>query len=128
MSQLQVGRVIIFAKDMARMTRFYGEVLGLERRASEDDSAEFVSFGAGAIDVALHAIAEPWAGRIEISDPPEARHGTPLKLAFSVENVAATAAELNARGASFGAVNAFGSLHLCDGLDPEGNIIQLSNR
>jgi len=42
--------------------------------------------------------------------------------------VAALRAELVARGASFGKVRQGETFCLCDGKDPDGNPIQLSNR
>jgi hypothetical protein len=50
------------------------------------------------------------------------------KIAFYAEDVAALRAELVARGASFGKVRQGEELCLCDGKDPDGNPIQLSNR
>jgi hypothetical protein len=53
----------------------------------------------------------------------------PIKLAFFAENVAVMRDMLVARGAvSFGPVKSFGALRLCDGFDPDGNAVQLSNR
>ena len=128
MATLELARVIIFAKDMSKMAAFYGEILGLPRIETADDAADFVSFRAGAIELALHGIPDEYARNIEIADPPVARAGTPLKVAFGVTDVAATRAALEARGASLDPVREFGGLHLCDGIDPEGNVFQLSNR
>lgn len=126
--KLGISRVIIFAKDMEKMASFYGSVLGLPCVETVDDSAEFVSFDAGAIDLALHGIPEKYARSLQISDPPVAREGTPIKVAFGVESVNETRRELESRGATMGPVREFGALQLCDGTDPEGNIFQLSNR
>lgn len=128
MTKLRIARVILFAKDMDKMVSFYGSVLGLPRVETPDDSADFVSFEAGAVQLALHSIPEKYARGIEIADPPIAREGTPLKVAFGVDNVAQVRRELESRGATLGPVHESGALHLCDGTDPEGNIFQLSNR
>lgn len=128
MNDLNASRVIIFAKNMEEMTSFYENVLGLSCVKTSDDTDTFVSFDAGGIQVSLHAIPADYARHIEISVPPTARANTPLKLVFHVDDVEATRTVLNSRGANMKAVQKFGKLHLCDGLDPEGNIFQISNR
>ena len=128
MLSLSIRRIILFVKDMDRARVFYGEVLGLKRIDSADDSDDFVSFEAGSVHLALHRIPERHAREIEISDPPRAREATPIKFAFGAADVGATRAELISRGADMGPLRRFGSLELCDGVDPEGNVFQLSNR
>ncbi len=128
MSGLPVARVIVFAVDMAKMTAFYEDVLGLERVVGDDDPTEFVSLRSGPIQLSLHRVPDRFARDIEIADPPEPRHGTPLKVAFGVDDVAATRTALESRGARMDPVRVFGELHLCDGVDPEGNIFQITNR
>lgn len=106
-------RAIIFTRDLAGMTRFYRDVIGL---TVIETSQGWVDLDAGGSRVALHGTN---------ADMPEG----PIKLAFFAEDVAAMRAALVARGASsFGPVKAFGELHLCDGFDPDGNAVQLSNR
>ncbi|MCH9650057.1 MAG: hypothetical protein K0U98_17605 [Deltaproteobacteria bacterium] len=128
MGELQIARIILFVKDIDLMVSFYEDVLRLSRTNSPDDSEGFVSFDVGAAQLALHQIPETYARNITISDPPVARGDTPIKLAFGAENVSQISAELKSRGAAMGPVQEFGSLHLCDGMDPEGNIFQISNR
>lgn len=128
MTKLGIGRVIIFAKDMDMMSSFYGDVLGLPRIETPDDSPTFISFDAGAVQLALHRIPEEYARDIDIADPPIARESTPIKFAFRVDNVSEARTDLELRGASMGPIHQSGPLHLCDGTDPEGNIFQISNR
>ena len=49
-------------------------------------------------------------------------------IVFYAKDVAAERAELVAKGARFGKVRIWDALQLCDGKDPDGNPIQLSNR
>lgn len=103
-----MSRVILFARDLKALTTFYRDVLGLTIR--QGSAAEgWVDFGS----LALH-------------------RGTPApgsaKIAFFAEDVAKMREGLVGRGAKFGKVKDFGDLVLCDGEDPEGNRIQLSNR
>ena len=103
---------MLFVKDMPAMTRFYEEQLGL---TVLERSPGFVDFDAGACRVALHKTTKPQPGR--------------TKICFYAEDVSATRAELVARGVPMGLDPGPGDgLKLCDAKDPEGNVIQLSNR
>ena len=53
---------------------------------------------------------------------------TPIEIAFRSDDVDADRGKLVARGASMGPVRHLGTLALCDGIDPEGNVFQLSSR
>jgi catechol 2,3-dioxygenase-like lactoylglutathione lyase family enzyme len=96
---MKLARVILFTGQMDAMSKFYGETLGL----------------AGGACVALH------------SGPSSPGRKGP-KIVFYAEDVAAMRETLVARGASFGKVRQGDVLCLCDGKDPDGNPIQLSNR
>jgi catechol 2,3-dioxygenase-like lactoylglutathione lyase family enzyme len=97
---------------MEAMSRFYGEVLGLEQVTEEEGWKEFA---AGGVKIALHSGA---------ASP--GKKGP--KIVFYAEDVAAEREELVGRGAKFGKVREGEMLCLCDGKDPDGNPIQLSNR
>jgi catechol 2,3-dioxygenase-like lactoylglutathione lyase family enzyme len=108
---MKLARVILFTNNMVAMNKFYGEVLGLKLISSEKGWREF---DAGGTAIALHSgTATP------------GRKGP--KLVFYAKDVAATREQLVARGATFGKAH-LGELQLCDGKDPDGNPIQLSNR
>jgi catechol 2,3-dioxygenase-like lactoylglutathione lyase family enzyme len=108
---MKMARVILFTGQMDAMSRFYGEVLGLKRVTKEDGWQEFAAGGAR---IALH------------SGPSSPGRKGP-KIVFHAEDVGALRETLVARGASFGKVRQ-GEFCLCDGKDPDGNPIQLSNR
>jgi extradiol dioxygenase family protein len=97
---------------MDKMSKFYGEVLGLKQVSQEKGWQEFAAGGA---NIALH------------SGPSSPGRKGP-KIVFHAHDVVALREKLIARGASFGKVRAGEVLCLCDGKDPDGNPIQLSNR
>ncbi|MBV9992469.1 MAG: VOC family protein [Alphaproteobacteria bacterium] len=109
---MKLARIILFTAQMEAMTAFYRDVLGLKQVTNEKGWREFA---AGASRVALH------------SGPPSPGRKGP-KIVFHAKDVAATRAKLVARGARLGKVHQFESLAMCDGKDPDGNPIQLSNR
>jgi catechol 2,3-dioxygenase-like lactoylglutathione lyase family enzyme len=109
---MKLARIILFTAQMDAMSRYYGEVLGLTQVTREKGWQEFE---AGGVTIALH------------SGPPSPGKKGP-KIVFYAPDVAALRDALVARGATFGKVKQGDVLHLCDGKDPDGNPIQLSNR
>jgi len=108
---MKMARVILFTAQIDKMSAFYKDVLGLKQVTNEKGWREFA---AGAVRIALH------------SGPPSPGRKGP-KIVFHAKDVAALRTKLVARGAKFGKVGT-GEFHLCDGRDPDGNPIQLSNR
>jgi predicted enzyme related to lactoylglutathione lyase len=114
--KLAVNRIIYFTNQMKTMTAFYRDVIGLSPiDNAESDPSGFLEFDAGACTIALHK-----------GSP--GKPATRNKIVFFTDDVAATREELIRRGAKMGTFNPKGSLHLCDGKDPEGNKFQISNR
>jgi predicted enzyme related to lactoylglutathione lyase len=109
---MKMARVILFTGQIDRMTRFYGEVLGLKQVTNERGWCEF---SAGGARIALH------------SGPSSPGRKGP-KIVFYAKDVAAVRETLVERGAKFGKVHQGEVFCLCDGTDPDGNPIQLSDR
>jgi catechol 2,3-dioxygenase-like lactoylglutathione lyase family enzyme len=108
---MKMARVILFTNQIEKMTLFYREVLGLEQVTNERGWREF---DAGGVRIGLH------------SGPPSPRKKGP-KIAFLAKDVGAMREALVKRGAKLGKVST-GDFQLCNGKDPDGNPIQLSNR
>lgn len=83
-----MARVILFTGQMEAMSKFYGQVLGLEQVTNEKGWKEF---GAGGATIALH------------SGPSSPGRKGP-KIVFYAEDVAAVRDTLVSRGAKFGKV------------------------
>jgi catechol 2,3-dioxygenase-like lactoylglutathione lyase family enzyme len=109
--KLKLARIVLFTNQMEAMTAFYRDVLGLELVTDERGWREL---DAGGVRIGLH------------SGPPSPGKKGP-KIAFVVKDVEAMRAELTARGAKLGKVSP-GAVQLCNGKDPDGNPIQLTNR
>ena len=109
---MKMARVILFTGRIDAMGKFYGEVLGLKQITNEAGWREFAAGGAA---IALH------------SGPSTPGRKGP-KLVFPANDVAVLRKTLVARGASFGKVRQGEFFCLCDGKDPDGNPIQLSDR
>ena len=109
---MKLARVILFTSQIEAMSKFYGEMLGLEQVTNEKGWREFA---AGGVGIALH------------SGPSSPGRKGP-KIVFHAPDVAALRETLVARGARFGKVRQGEIFCLCDGKDPDGNPIQWSNR
>ena len=119
---MELLQAMIFVKDIERMSAFYQGGLGL-RPLAEKSRAGWAEFDAGGSVLALHAIPAEFAKNIEITVPPAAREDNPIKLVFQTADLAAARAQLIAHGASMGEIRSWGT---CDGLDPEGNVFQIT--
>lgn len=109
---MEMARVILFTGQIDAMSKFYGEVLGLQQVTNEKGWREFAAGGAR---IALH------------SGPSSPGRKGP-KIVFYAKDVAAMRQSLVERGAKFGKVRQGEVFCLCDGKDPDGNPIQLSDR
>jgi catechol-2,3-dioxygenase len=112
MPTMKMARVILFTAQMDSMSRYYGQVLGLKQVTEEKGWREF---DAGGVTIGLH------------SGPSSPGRKGP-KIVFHAKDVAAMRKELVARGAKFGEARQGDVYCLCDGKDPDGNPIQLSDR
>jgi catechol 2,3-dioxygenase-like lactoylglutathione lyase family enzyme len=124
---MNLSCAILFAKDVALLRTFYCDALGLTVREATPDG-DWVQLDAGGAGLELHAIPAGIAEGIVLDDPPRARESTPIKLAFRADDPEEERARLVASGVRMREIRRFGELVLCDGLDPEGNVFQITNR
>jgi catechol 2,3-dioxygenase-like lactoylglutathione lyase family enzyme len=118
---MDLAQVVLFVKDVPRMQRFYQGLLGLSVVSAEEG---FVRLDAGGCVLALHALpSEP-----EVADPPVPRQDSWLKLGFHVDDVPAHRAKLVAAGVTMREIHSWSTISFCDGVDPEGNIFQITTR
>ena len=124
---MRLAQAILFTVDTGRMTAFYTGALGL--RVIDGHPADgFVRLDAGGCALALHAVPHEVAERIGIESPPRAREDCAIKLAFHVDDIDAARASLAGHGARMGETHRTGDVAICDGLDPEGNVFQITTR
>ena len=116
---MQIHRAMLFVSDLAGMTAFYRDVLGLTPAAGGGDGT-CTEFDAGACRFALHAIPPHLAGSAT-AVPPAPREANPWRIDFMVADVAAERRRLEALGVRL-LVRPWGA---CDVVDPEGNVIRL---
>jgi catechol 2,3-dioxygenase-like lactoylglutathione lyase family enzyme len=119
--KLELKRVILFTSKMKEARAFYRDQLGLpERQDAEFDASEWIEFDAGPVRIALHRAYGNGSG----AKSKTCAH----KVVFYAKDVAKARLALLKKKVKMGDVKKFGDLVLCDGVDPDGNKIQISNR
>jgi catechol 2,3-dioxygenase-like lactoylglutathione lyase family enzyme len=112
----QVDFVSVLTEDISRAKKFYGETLGLPLETEGESDLEF-TLGQVTLDV-----FNPAAAGREFSP-------SPAGIAIRVPDVAATRAELEAKGVHFdGAIVDTGVCHFAFFQDPDGNKLMLHRR
>jgi catechol 2,3-dioxygenase-like lactoylglutathione lyase family enzyme len=117
---MKLAQLILFSGDVARLRDFYVGALGLTVLTEEPG---WIRLDAGGPVLALHALrGEPAATR---AAPREDSYWKPC---FHAEDVEAARAALIARGTTMRELRRFGDVVYCDGLDPDGNVFQITSR
>ena len=114
---------VIYAVDLPRMAVFYETLLGMRRGSAAADHAVLDSSD---IQLVIHAIPAIIARTITIAAPPDLREDTPIKLFFSVPDLAEAQRLADVAGGAVFDETWEGEGFLArNGRDPEGNIFQL---
>jgi predicted enzyme related to lactoylglutathione lyase len=119
---------VLYARDLDRVCAFYAAVTDLSVVAVEPDH---VVLEGGGFQLVVVAIPARLSAQIEIATPPLRREDTPIKLVFVVQSIAAARSVAPVHGGELNPADMEWDLHdgrVCDGHDPEGNVIQLRER
>ena len=122
------GGAIVYACDLERIAAFYAAVADLQLVSRESDHAVLERDG---YRITVVAIPDDIARTIVIADPPARREDAALKLSFPVAAVADARAVAKEHG---GVVDPperewqCRGERVCDGHDPEGNVIEVCER
>jgi catechol 2,3-dioxygenase-like lactoylglutathione lyase family enzyme len=76
--------VVVYVKDVDRVSAFYQAVLGLP---AERPEPAFAVLDGGGWQLVVNAIPAPYADEIEITDPPQVREETPVKAVLPVADL-----------------------------------------
>lgn len=119
------GGATVYANQLDRVSSFYATVCGLSTALRERD---FVVLEKGPLQLVVVRIPDHVASIIQVTSPPVRREDTALKLMFVVESIAGSRAAALELGGVIDAVEReweFQGVRVCDGHDPEGNVIQV---
>jgi predicted enzyme related to lactoylglutathione lyase len=116
--------VVVFAKSVPRLAKFYREVAGMTTVHEDKDHVVLEQEG---FQVVIHGIPKKIAAQVQITEPPQIREETPLKLCLpvtSIDHARLKAAELGGGVGPKGREWEARGFRACDGYDPEGNVFQ----
>lgn len=85
MSSKPMTGAVVFAKNIARVAKFYEEMMSMSVVHADGDHVVLES---ACVQLVVHGIPKRIADTIEIADPPEIREKTPIKLFFPVPSLA----------------------------------------
>ena len=116
MDSPQITRVILYVRDLAKVSAFYQKHFGLKPlEGSTPGWIELAQVNGGCC-IALHRAAVTQ------------KRGSEIKIVFGVKDVRAFKAEREANGLKFGVVHAVDNFEFSNAKDPAGNSIQISSR
>ena len=116
---------VIFAKDVAKLAVFYGEVVGMSEVYRDEHHIVLDEKG---FQLVIHGIPSWIAEQIEIAEPPVVREDTPIKVCLPVESLETARARARELGGKVGPKSkewSTAGFRACDGYDPEGNVFQV---
>lgn len=125
MSAKFAAGAVVYAKDLQGLARFYAGICGLPVVQQAADHALLQSEH---FQLVLHALPPAIAAEIEIGSPPQRREEQAIKLCFRVASIAGARAVAAGLGGQVDGPErewVFAGQRVCDGHDPEGNVIQL---
>jgi predicted enzyme related to lactoylglutathione lyase len=116
---------VVYVNDLNRMEAFYRACFRMDMI---DGAADYCVIESELTTLSLVTVPEHVAANLVLSVPPVRREGVPIKLVFTVPSIDA----IRPLVAELGGVldppetrwEFRGTLH-CDGVDPEGNVLQL---
>ena len=121
---MQLRSAILYVKDLDRMKRFYGQMLGV-MPTNHQWTDQWATFETGSARFSLHTIPAEIAKNIEIASPPTPRAEQPVKLIFEVIDVESERARLESLGIQVLRRPWQKPGEACDAVDPEGNVFQI---
>ncbi|MFZ6775426.1 VOC family protein [Undibacterium sp. Ji83W] len=125
MSHLPNPGAVIYAKDLSKLSCFYEQVLQLTATHADDD---YTILELPHFHLVIHAIPAQIASTFEISTPPQRRADTAIKLMLPVASISKARDAAVSLGGQIDGANyewEFQHYRICDGHDPEGNVIQI---
>jgi predicted enzyme related to lactoylglutathione lyase len=116
---------VLYVKDLRRMQSFYATCFDMDLTA---DAEDYCVLESGSLTLSLVVVPAPIAATIDVSVPPVRRDAIPIKLGFAVSSIEGLRPLVAQLGGWIDPTTTRwefrGSVH-CDGVDPEGNVLQL---
>ncbi len=124
----EAAGTVIYAKDVARVAAFYEHAAGLPVVHHE---ADHIVLESPAFQLVVLAVPETLAATIRVDVPSERRTNTAIKPVLFVRDIAATRTRAVLHGGELNPAARewiFRGHCVCDGHDPEGNVVQFRQK
>jgi len=119
---------VLFAKDLTRVAKFYSVVLGLAESNGADDHILLESAG---FQLVVHGIPDRESDGSDTTAPSVRRTEAAFKPVFFVPSISRVREVAATYGGGIDPADrewTFDGATVCDGHDPEGNVIQFRER
>ena len=121
-----MSRIVLWVSDINHQADFYSALFDTTPKSS---TSEFSEISDGHNSVLLHALPEQYRTSVNAGEVAQAREEAAIKPVFIVNDIDSARSRVEKFGVSFGSEkNVYGDLAYLDCIDPEGNVIQLSQR
>jgi catechol 2,3-dioxygenase-like lactoylglutathione lyase family enzyme len=124
MSYAARSGAVLFAKDIDRIATFYSAVLGLDEASRAGDHILLESPG---FQLVVHRAVSLGSGAHGDGETPSRRASAAFKPVFFVPSISRLRSVAEAHGGVVEPADkewSFNGATVCDGLDPEGNVVQ----
>ena len=124
MSDQPTTGAILYAKNIARVSEFYVNMCGFE---ITDLKPDHIVLETSVFQLVVVSVPKEIADELEIASPPVRREDTPIKLIFfvpSLKSVRSLAVQFGGKLDDTEHEWRLGDYLVCDGHDPEGNVVQ----
>jgi len=119
------AHVALYGLDVAKLVSYYTGVIGFEIHEVGDG---FTALHSPTLELVVVRIRPEHTDGVVLTDPPRRRQETPIKVSYVVASLEAARELAPFYGAAVDGVEhewTWGGFTRCDGLDPEGNVVQL---
>ncbi|BCL76742.1 hypothetical protein JHS3_24780 [Jeongeupia sp. HS-3] len=124
MSKTIRSGTVLYAVDIERVAAFYAGVLDMTVSHADD---AYIVLTARSVELVIQRVPADIAATITIETPPRPRANTAIKPVFFVTDLVTARTVAACLGGALPPADKewrFGDFIVCDGVDPEGNVIQ----
>ena len=121
-----MSRIVLWVSDLNHQAEFYSALLAAPISSG---TSEFADVSDGQNSVLIHILPTEYRTSVNAGEVAQAREEAAIKPVFIVNDIDSARSRVEKFGVSFGSEkNMYGDLAYLDCIDPEGNVIQLSQR
>jgi predicted enzyme related to lactoylglutathione lyase len=121
-----MSKIVLWVSDLNHQAEFYAALLAAP---ISSDGPEFAEVSDGQNSVLIHLLSEQYRALIPAGEVADVREEAAIKPVFTVSDIEGARSRVEKYGIRFGSEkNIYGDIVYLDCIDPEGNVIQLSQQ